>query len=461
MERIVLDYSNMLADRLGGRGVARERLHASREHFAVVHADVQRRRAAGQLGFYRLPFDTDTVGLVQSLADKVQQFEVLVVLGIGGSALGTTAVQRALCAPFWNELDGDGREDYPRLYVLDNVDPRTMSALLDRLEPGRTLFNVISKSGSTAETLAQFLIVKAWLQRSLGDGWRRHVVVTTEEAKGPLRRIADTEELETLPIPLDVGGRFSVLTAVGLFPVGLVGVDIAQLIAGARDMAERCDTAELDANPAGMFATLQHIADSELDAPVHVMMPYSDRLLAIGDWFRQLWAESLGKRLDLAGAEVHTGPTPVTSLGVTDQHSQVQLYMEGPFDKTVTFVSVLDPGVDVAIPSDYTDTDTIAYLGGHTLGELLRAEAAATAAALTSHGRMNMTIELPRVDAHTLGQLLMMLEIATVYAGGFYNIDPLDQPGVELGKKLTYGLMGRPGYDAGDVLAPDPDARVG
>ena len=460
MDRIVLDYSNMLAERLGGRGIARDRLRAFRDVFARAHEDVRTRREAGKLGFFKLPFDDQAVRRIQTVADGLNVYENVVVLGIGGSALGTTAVHRALCAPYWNELDAERRDEYPRLYVLDNVDPRTMAALLDRLEPGRTLFNVISKSGSTAETLAQYLVVRDWLERALGDGYRRHIVITTEEGSGPLRRIAQQEEIETLPIPLDVGGRFSVLTAVGLFPLALVGVDIAQLIAGARAMTERCDAPELDANPAGLFASLQYLADVDGDARIHVMMPYADRLLAVGDWFKQLWAESLGKQHDLNGGVVHTGPTPVTALGATDQHSQVQLFMEGPFDKTVTFLNVADHGVDVAIPSHYTETDAIAYLGGHTIGELLRAEASATAAALTSHGRMNMSIELPRVDAHSIGQLLMMLEIATVYAGSMYGIDPLDQPGVELGKQLTYGLMGRRGYDAAAVVAPDPDARA-
>ena len=461
MDRIELDYSNMLADRLGGRGIPRDRLAAFEDRFAAAHADVQERRAAGRLGFFKLPFDDESVRRIQAAADRANVHENLVVLGIGGSALGTTAVHRALGAPYWNELDAEGRDEYPRLYVLDNVDPRTLGALLARLEPGRTLFNVISKSGSTAETLAQYLVVRDWLERALGDGYRRHILITTEEGTGPLRRIAQQEQIPTLPIPLDVGGRFIVLTAVGLFPLGLVGVNIARLVAGARAMTERCDDPVFERNPAALFAALQYLADTEAGARIHVMMPYSDRLLSVGDWFRQLWAESLGKAKDLRGNDVFTGPTPVTALGATDQHSQVQLYMEGPFDKTVTFLDVLEHDADVAIPSHYADDDSIAYLGGHTMGELLHAEGAATAAALTSHGRMNMAIRIPRVDAHSLGQLLMMLQIATVYAGAMYGIDPLDQPGVELGKKLTYGLMGRRGHDAAAVLAPDPDARAG
>ncbi|HEY0037614.1 MAG TPA: hypothetical protein VGB66_13045, partial [Longimicrobium sp.] len=185
----------------------------------------------------------------------------------------------------------------------------------------------------------------------------------------------------------------------------------------------------------------------EQGAPIHVMMPYSDRLRDVADWFRQLWAESLGKQKTRGGAEVFAGPTPVKSLGATDQHSQVQLYMEGPFDKTITFLAERDFEKDVQIPSAYPHHAELAYLGGHSMGELLRTEMLATEAALAQRGRMNMTIEVPRVDAHAIGGLFMMLQIATVYAGHFYGVDPLDQPGVELGKQLTYGIMGRPGFE--------------
>jgi glucose-6-phosphate isomerase len=227
----------------------------------------------------------------------------------------------------------------------------------------------------------------------------------------------------------------------------VVGIDTAALLAGAREMMERCATDDLRKNPAAVYAALQYLADTKAGANVHVMMPYSDRLKDVADWFRQLWAESLGKQKSRTGEDVFAGPTPVKALGTTDQHSQVQEYVEGPFDKTITFLSVADNGPDLEIPAGYPEHAELAYLGGHTMTELLTSEMLATEAALAKRGRMSMTIELPRVDAHSLGGLLMLLQIATVYAGGFYGIDPMDQPGVELGKQLTYAIIGRKGFE--------------
>ncbi|MBR9989944.1 MAG: glucose-6-phosphate isomerase [Gemmatimonadetes bacterium] len=449
-DRITLDYSRMLASVTDGRGIPESRLDALAGRFRDAHGDVERRRTAGELGFFALPYEQKVVEQIRSFADGLgQAYDTIVVLGIGGSALGTIALQNALLKPHWNELDGEGRDYFPRLYILDNVDPSTVGPLLDRLDPRTTLYNVISKSGTTAETMAQFMIVRERLRAALDDDhYRSHLIFTTDPERGVLRRLADQEGIATLPVPADVGGRFSVLSAVGLLPAAIAGIDIEALLAGAAAMDERCRTDDMFASPAGMFAALQHLAHTEHGAPTHVMMAYTDRLYSVADWFRQLWAESLGKQHDRAGAEVFRGPTPVKALGATDQHSQVQLYMEGPFDKTITFLAVRDTALDVAIPEVYGDVDELSYLGGRTLGELLDAERQATAAALASRGRMNMTIELPRIDAHALGQLIMMLQIATVYAGVFYDVDPLDQPGVELGKQLTYGLMGRKGFEA-------------
>jgi glucose-6-phosphate isomerase len=458
MDRLRLDYTNMLAARLGGRGIPADRLDACAERFRAAHDDVLRRQRDGQLGFLELP--QAPIEQIRSFAEGIgQAFDTVLVLGIGGSALGATMLQHALLPPHWNELDDDAREYFPRLFVLDNVDPSTIAPLLDRLDVRRVLCNVISKSGTTAETMAQFLIVRERLAAALEDGYRHHFIFTTDPEAGVLRRIADDEQIATFAVPPGVGGRFSVLSAVGLLPAALVGIDIEQLLAGAAAMVERCREPELQRNPAGLFAVLQFLAHDAAAAPIHVMMPYSDRLYFVADWFRQLWAESLGKRVDTQGREVHRGPTPIKALGATDQHSQVQLYMEGPFDKTVTFLHSRDRARDVPIPHAYADIEALTYLGGRTLGALLDAERAATTAALTSAGRMNMTIELPRLDAHALGELIMLLQIATVYAGCLYDVDPLDQPGVELGKQLTYGLMGRAGFEPPPPAAGD-GARI-
>ncbi len=427
--------------------------------FEEVVAQVDRQREDGTLGFLALPYEKQVVEQIRKFADSpASVFEDVVVLGIGGSALGTIALRETLLPAGWNSLSADERDEEPRLHVLDNVDPRTIGPFLDRLDLSTALFDVVSKSGSTAETMAQFLIVRDRLRSALTDeeAYRRHLVFTTDPENGVLRELAQKEKIAALPVPPNVGGRYSVLSAVGLLPAALVGIDIEALLAGARAMDARCRSANLSENPAGLFAVLQWLAHTEAGAANHVMMAYGNALLALADWFRQLWAESLGKQKDVDGADVYSGPTPVKALGTTDQHSQVQLYVEGPFDKTVTFLRLAERDVDVPIPEIYQDIDALAYLGGHTLGQLLDAEQRATAAALARHARMNMTIELPALTPFAIGELFMMLEIAAVYMGALYRVDPLDQPGVELGKRLTYGLMGRSGYRDADMLDPDP-----
>jgi glucose-6-phosphate isomerase len=252
-------------------------------------------------------------------------------------------------------------------------------------------------------------------------------------------------------VPTDVGGRFSVLSPVGLLPAALVGIDVDGLLSGARRAIERSEADNLLQNPSALYAALHWAADTQLGARIHVLMPYTDRLREFAEWYRQLWAESLGKRVDRNGKVVHVGPTPVAAVGATDQHSQVQLFMEGPFDKVITFITVEDFGMDVPIPNQPGVQESLppdlAYLPGHTLGELLRAEYQATSAALTQMGRMNCTLRFPDLSAETLGEAIMFFQLATGYAGAWYGIDPFDQPGVELGKRLTYAAMGRPGYE--------------
>jgi glucose-6-phosphate isomerase len=453
-----LDYANLLAPHVRD-GVDPERLDGDMAaRFREAHAAVQSRRASGDMGFFDLPYATETLARVHELADGFGQwFEDVVVLGIGGSGLGAVAVRDALLGPYWNERSDDERDHFPRLHVLDNPDPFTLQRLLERLDLAKVLFNVVSKSGSTAETMAQYLVTRARVEAVVGDAHARgHFLFTTDPAKGALRQIAEAEGIPTAPVPENVGGRFSVLSPVGLLPAAICGVDVDALVAGAAWMEKRCSTDDLSANPAGMLATLLHASDTEQGRRIHVLMPYADRLRSTALWFQQLWAESLGKAHRLDGEARPTGPTPVAAVGATDQHSLLQLLMEGPHDKVVLLVAVGDPGTDLAIPERHPEIAALSYLGGHTLGGLLDAERRATAEALRREGRPNATLVLPRVDARTLGAFFMLLQIATVYAGALYGVDPLDQPGVELGKVLTYGLMGREGFEAPELDPGEP-----
>ena len=459
----VIDFGNMLAGVLEGGGVDPLRLDTDlAERFRHAFAAVESRRAAGEMGFFDLPGDRALAGRTREAADAFgQRFENVVVIGIGGSALGTAALGDALLLPSWNELDDEARGHCPRLYILDNPDPDSVSALLRRLDLGRTLFNVVSKSGATAETMAQFLVVWGKLEGTLGaQAMRSHLIVTTSLEQGTLRELADEHDLPSLPLPEAVGGRFSVLSPAGLLPAALAGIDIEAVLDGAAAVTERCDTPELRKNPAGILATLLHLAHSERAAPVQVFMPYADRLRGFAYWLQQLWAESLGKARKLDGTRAQSGPTPLPAFGAADQHSILQLLMEGPPDKVVVFIGREAPADDIAIPRLFGGKPALAYLGGHTLFDLLDRERRATAEALRREGRPNMTVMVDRVDARSLGGLFMLFQIAVVYAGALYGIDPLNQPGVEAGKVLTYGLMGRKGYDRPRIPPADPRWQV-
>ncbi len=439
---LTLDYSNMM---ISPGGIDQKTWAAADKQFADAKIGFDSLYRAGTVGFVDLPAARELLDQVNRFATAARgKYDDVVILGIGGSALGPIALRTALRPSGWNMLDATARGGYPRLHVLDNVDPETIAALLDRLQLARSLFIVTSKSGGTAETMAQFVIVHERLTSAKLDVARQMVFIT-DPKQGALRPLADRLKVPALDIPPNVGGRFSVLTPVGTLPAALIGIDVKSLLLGAGDMAKRCEKAELAANPAGVYAMLQWLADTHLKKSIAVFMPYSDPLRDFAAWFVQLWAESLGKKRP-DGTSV--GSTPLAALGATDQHAQVQLFMEGPADKTVTFVAVTERSTDVTIPAAFPDVKELGYLAGHTLGELIDIEQRATAGALARRGRPNMTIHLDRVDAPHVGQLMMLLEIATAYAGQLYGIDAFNQPGVELGKQFAYALLGRPGADA-------------
>jgi glucose-6-phosphate isomerase len=453
MSTITIDYANCLSDRIGVHGIDSGNLAQAGPQLAALTDRLNESRGTGWERWRLLPFDpmrrkhiSAVLALTESLRPATDN---LLVLGIGGSALGNIALQSAL-NPITYNLPAREQRGGPRLFVLDNVDPHLVHQTLQFIagtDPGfqRTIVNVISKSGETAETAAQFLIVRSELARALGDRYAEHIVATTDPEKGTMRALCDAEGYATLPVPEGVGGRFSVLSPVGLFTAAMCGIDIERLLDGAAEMDTRCRNAEARSNPAATLAWLL-ITLARRGKPNHVLMPYCNALYSLADWFRQLWAESLGKRRDLDGKEVFAGATPIKSLGATDQHSQIQLYREGPNDKVIGFLEVELFDEDVTIPSDL-DVENLRYLHGRSLAELLSAEKRATEYALVESERPNFTIRFPSVDAFTVGQFIQLWEITTAYAALLLNINAYDQPAVETGKKATFGLMGKAGFE--------------
>ncbi|NVM03604.1 MAG: glucose-6-phosphate isomerase, partial [Candidatus Helarchaeota archaeon] len=333
-------------------------------------------------------------------------------------------------------------------FFLDNIDPDTHSGIFDVIDLKSSCFNFISKSGSTAETNAQLLIFIDRLRKALGNrDIKKHVVFTTDEKKGNFRKIADEEGMKSFTVPKGVGGRFSVLTPVGLLPSAVSGINIDKLLKGAGLMDEICGNSDVWENPAYMNGVLHYLLDTRRGKNISVMISYSDALYGIADWYRQLWAESLGKKYSLNGGIVHVGQTPVKSLGVTDQHSQLQLYIEGPNDKVITILGVEKFKSEIGIGSHYDLIEGLSYLSGHSLNELFHAEQTATETALTKNSRPSCSIILPEINEFTLGQLFYMFEVQTAFTGYLYNINPFDQPGVEEGKQFAYGLLGRKGFE--------------
>lgn len=463
---LTIDFANCLSERVGEHGLDPAVFAAGGEAAAAAKsltAKLAKTRGTGWERWRELPFNPMRAEHVASVKKAVAQsagkFDNLVVLGIGGSALGNVALQAAL-NPFTYNLMDNGKRPGPRMFVVDNVDPYFMGSVLAACEAHgglkRTCFNVVSKSGETAETAAQFMIIRDALKKAMGPAYKDNVIAVTDPKAGTMRKICDSEGFYTMPVPDGVGGRFSVLSPVGLFSAAMCGIDIDSLLDGAAEMDARCSDGELMKNPAALLATLLVTLGQEKGKTNHVMMPYSNNLYYLADWFRQLWAESLGKEKSLSGETVYAGFTPIKALGTTDQHSQVQLYREGPNDKVFGLVEVkafpgkpsgATPGFgDVGIPTGL-GVDAIKYLEGSTLATLLNAEKRATEFALVESQRPNFTIALPQIDARHVGQFIALWEIVTSYAGLMLNIDAYNQPAVETGKVATFGLMGRAGYE--------------
>ncbi len=424
--QLKLDYNYVLSQIIGEHGISVSDIEKLSPQAETAHNRLQQEKNSGKIGFLELPY-SDTSFIKEKAKEIKSIFNYFVILGIGGSALGTSAVFQAL-----------GNVFQKNLFIADNIDPDMFNELLNNINLSETFFIIVSKSGSTSETIAQFLIIRKILLKNFGEiGYRKRCAIITDPEKGPLRELASKEGILSFSVPPNVGGRFSVLSPVGLFPLAITGIDIDLLLEGALFITHQLEEKDIFKNRAYLFGAINYLF-AEKGKNISVLMPYSSKLYGLADWFRQLWAESLGKN--------GKGSTPVKALGATDQHSQSQLYMEGPKDKLITFLKILQFDTDMEIPNQEVDK-SYEYLTGASLDTLINSELDATRVALAQRSVPNMTIQIDKLTPFTIGELIMFFEVATVFTGYLMDIDPFNQPGVELSKHFTYGLMGRKGFE--------------
>jgi glucose-6-phosphate isomerase len=443
---IRFSYQNSLKENVGDHGLAKEEFD-DRLALDALHG-FRARVDRGDVGFPTLPLDSNGAKQIEKFASGLRgDIDSVLVLGIGGSALGPYAIDTAIRGPYPVQIID---KKVARLFVMDNIDPGYVAAMLDHINPKRVAVCVIAKSGGTAETISTFMITYEWLTKAIGaKKAQKRIVAITDAQKGDLLQIAKNEKFTTFYIPANVGGRFSVFTPVGLVPAALCGIDTQKILRGAREANQYCWSRDLSENVALQSAMIHYLLDTRRQKKTEIVFAYSNYLWGAAFWYRQLWAESIGKRVNRRGEVVNSGQTPVAALGVTDQHSQVQLYAEGPHDKMLTFWTVQRHRAELEIPTSKTFTkyESATYLQKKKLSELFHAEQRATEAALTHAGRPNCRWTLPKVDDYHLGMFFQLLEFQTAFTGELLGIDAFDQPGVELAKKLTNGLMGRKGFE--------------
>jgi len=435
-----LDLNGLLGGAPGSRGLVPATLEALAPALRAVRAELRVRRDRGGLGFAALGQLSDGVEAVRALArDLAEEFDTLVVLGVGGTSQGVRLLVEALRV-----------DDGMRVIVSDSIDPTALSALLGRVELARTVFNVVSKSGDTAETVAQFLVVRDRLLRDRGAvDYKRHLVITTDPERGSLRQIVNDEGFRALSFPSGVYGPFAVLGPPGLFPAACAGVDLEALLAGAGYAEERL--AHIDEplrDPTLALAGALIMLGVARDVRSLVVMPYAERLNALAEWFAACWNESVVKAVSRDDQPIAVRPTAVRARGSSDRYAQLQSYLEGRGDKVTLFFRVEDHGEAIAIPAAYQDLETVGCLGGAALGTLLNGQQQILELALGRHGRASATVVLPVVNSFTVGQLVYMLEWTAVAAALLAGVEPFGHPASDDLRQYTYGLLGRPGFEA-------------
>ena len=417
-------FANMMADVLGEKGVSINQVEALRERIQEAHQQIQERRWR-ELSFLDLVLQDLTE--IKALAKEIkEESDTFLFLGMGGAAMGPRAILNAL-SQMHNVCSK------PRIFIFDNADPIILKHIMDNIDLSKTTINIVSKSGNTSETVAAFMIIWDKMLRQIGKVEASKRVILTCGKGCTTHKLVQTYGFRTLTLPENVVGRFSVLSASGLLISEVAGIDSLQLLQGARDILERCSKPELWENPVYLFSSLLYIMCTEENRKINVLMPYADGLKSLSEWFCQLWAESLGK--------LGSGLTPYPSVGTKDQHSQLQLWMEGPEDKVVVFIQIKDYGDSYIIPKTFEEIDSFDYLVGQSLSDICIAGQESTEYILTKDSKPNMSILIPTIDAYHVGQLFLFLEIATVVTGFLFGINPFNQPWVETGKTMIRNML--------------------
>jgi glucose-6-phosphate isomerase len=448
MSSLTLDFTNSLSEAIGAtHGLTKSEVDTLVAKFPKHHENVDDLRTSGQCAFFDLPYQ-DTTELKALLKKHQGKWDNLLIVATGGSALAPRSLLGALGHASFNCLEGKARKGAPRVFFLDNPDPKHLSEIVDILDLKKTLVQVISKGGLSVETNAIFLWIAEQLKKKVGKtALSTNVVITTDREKSPLAEIAKQEKIDTLPIPANLPGRFGVLGNAGLFLAGMCGFDWQKLLAGAADMDKRCRHGDAFNNPAYMHSLVHYLLTRKRRKTIHVAFSFSNRLHAVGEWYSHLCAVSLGKMLNRKGKAVHVGPSPVAALGTFDQHGQMQLFAEGPFDKVVTFLTAKNHGTKVVTPAAWPKVDGVGFLGNADWNTILDHGYWGAEQHITAAGRPNMTITLDAIDEQAIGGLYYMLQLSTTMSAELYGIDPFDQPGVEHNKHASYALFGRPGFE--------------
>lgn len=385
----------------------------------------------------------DDLDAIREVGEELRGgYSTILVVAIGGSALGFRAILQALKGPFHNVFPGDD----PQVFVVDNVDPSVAHELGEQLDFSKTMLVYISKSGSTPEPAANFIYFLDKLHSAGGD--EKDVVVMCDEADNGINKIAARLDCRLLHIPKELGGRYSVLSCVSLLPSELLGIDSKLLIEGAKRAHEAVLFTPIGRNPCFVLGSLLH-AYFRADRRTHFLFAYSNRLAEFGLWLTQLWGESLGKLVNLRGEEVRNGTLPALGIGATDQHSILQLLKEGPRDKVLGYLKIGMHREDTVVPrcvQEMGDLMEYAYFSGQKMGEQLGLEQISSEISTQGAGNPCYSLTIERLDELCLGALFYYYELLVIYLAALDEVNPFDQPGVESGKDMTYALMGRPDY---------------